>query len=375
MRLERNTLFAVTLLLMAGCSANRQARQSDSVYDSPETVPMPMRHADEYDSGARHYEYDSAPFQGETPGRPGIQYPPAAPAGEPAQAPPAIGVSRVKSVSWQHGTDASEEYNSFGASCTDDGCCGNVQQSYFPAEYFSEGCATQCPNTVVPSRQCREKSTIMEIFRDWRSRAKTRRAERVRALPNSAISSQCDPGCFAPDFYETSVPDNHGFHESPKVMQQYIGGVPVGQNADGHGSHGGSLADPLQENGWTAPSDSQDARFSPDEMLELPSSIIEAPVSGQPSQEALTAPVIESGPLLPIPESAPVLTPSAGDHPSARPLPATEQPLPESVQHIVKPPKWHRLIAPAATSVNGPVVSPAVPVDSSLPMIQPGRRI
>ena len=83
MRLKRISLFALmTLALTSGCSANRNA--AASLRGERERFTEPPRHDHEYSPSL-------------TPGDDEFVEPPS---GEPAPAPPALGVSRVKSVSW-----------------------------------------------------------------------------------------------------------------------------------------------------------------------------------------------------------------------------------------------------------------------------------
>lgn len=83
MRLKRISLFALMSLVVAsGCSANRYA--ATSLRGERERVTEPPRHDHEYSPSL-------------TPDDDEFLEPPT---GEPAPAPPALGVSRVKSVSW-----------------------------------------------------------------------------------------------------------------------------------------------------------------------------------------------------------------------------------------------------------------------------------
>lgn len=190
MRIERNSLIAVVLLFMAGCSANRQARLADNVYDPTGSVQMPLRHADEYDSG--EYDDEPAPASDETSGPSRAPVP----MGEPVPAPPAIGVSRVKSVSWLRGARNRSESENCGDDADRDSCSPG-QQTQLPPDYFSEGCVTTPHTAIAPRKPHREKTTITEIVQGWNLRAKTRRAERVRSSRNCGESEVCDAGCFA----------------------------------------------------------------------------------------------------------------------------------------------------------------------------------
>jgi len=398
MRLERNSLIAVTLIVMAGCSANRQTRKTDSVYNSSEPVPMPMRHADEYDSGPAQYEYDSGPAQYEyessppqsdSPDRSGKQYPPAVPMREPVPAPPAIGVSRVKSVSWERQADAQNHFRNC-SDATYSGGSSDGQQSMLPVEYFTEGCVTGPPATCAPSRRCREKTSVIEMLHGWRRGAKSHRNEQAQALQNSCNPTYGDPSCFAPQGVQESMLDDQWMHESPKVMPQYIGGEHVEPNTGGHGS---GLAEPLQENGLGDQTGTRNSLILQDEMLQQPFGPVEGPESTLRTFEAQTSPDIEARPLLPTPNPAALQSLPTANHSAAGQSPATLPPpvpahtqqhsQPDAVKRVTQPPLWPRRTSPAAipvyspkaSSAEIPVAVPAVPDDLSLPTIQPGRRI
>ena len=349
MRLKRDSIIAVTLLFVTGCSANHQALQSENDYNVPEPVPMPMRHADEYDSG--EYDYDSAPQRSESPGRSVVPVP----MREPVPAPPAIGVSRVKSVSWLR----NRAHQHDGDNCSEPACadgCSPGEQSQLPPEFFAEGCVTPQLVKVAPRLQCREKTTLLETLQGWNQRAKIRRAERARRSLSCGSQAACDPGCFAP--------------ESPQVVRQnHRGAEAVRPNTDTHGN----LADPLRDNAWDDRSRARDSRFSLDELLELPSALTEAPISGQRQSRLPIAPVIEALPALPVEKEVSGQSP-AGQTPT---IPSSVPPRvnPDSVKQIVQPPLWPRLGPPTAPSVRMPVALPMIPEDSSLPTIQPGRGI
>lgn len=363
MRFERNSLVTVAILLLSGCSAGRQARQSDSVYHSPDPVPVPLRHADEFDSDPEHHEYDSAPSRSTSPDRSVRPYPPASPTGEPVPAPPALGVSRVKSVSW-FSENAHESNQNLTPQCGD-GCSGNFSQ--LPSDSNAEGCVTP-PTAIAPRLECRERTTLVETIQGWRARAKRRRAERIQRSTQCGSQPVCDPGCFAPESCLTQELDRNSNQKSTQVIQKYFGGAAVGNAADAHGN----LAEPLRENGWEDSPAPPQQRFTPDEMLDLPSTVAEprhksqAPVSpNMPQIEALPHPV--SPPAAP----ADVKTPATSETPATPPIQST----PDSVKRTIQPPKWPRLIPPAASQVNLPAASSMIPQDPSLPMIQPGRRI
>lgn len=326
MRPERNSLIAVVLLVMAGCSANRHARQADNEYDATDSVEMPLRHADEYESDSGEYDYNPAPFDGENRSPSGTPVPPPVPMQEPIPAPPAIGVSRVKSVSWLRRADRKSDDHDCGDSECGDGCCTG-QQSLLPPEYFTEGCVSPPRTAAVPSLRCREKTTLLEVIQGWNLRAKTRRPERVRPSRNCGEPTACDPGLITPE----------GCNSSPKRQR-------------------------------TAPVVKRYAGETPDDLIDLPSKP-ETPASGQTPQNIPDVPKIEPIPVLPMAEPAPAIQDSA-------PSPVVPpQASPDAVKQIVRPPLWPRLGSAAATSIKAPVSNPANSHDSSLPAIQPGRRI
>jgi len=87
MRLKRITLFALlSVMLASGCTASRHA--ASSLQNDVEPVTRPPRHDHEYSPSL-------TPESNDFRNPPGIDSPK-----EPVPAPPALGVSRVKSVSW-----------------------------------------------------------------------------------------------------------------------------------------------------------------------------------------------------------------------------------------------------------------------------------
>lgn len=365
MRLERNSLIAVILLVLAGCSANRHARQADNEYDATDSVAMPLLHADEYESSGRNYEYESAPSDDETPGPYGTPVPPPAPMQEPVPAPPAIGVSRIKSVSWLRSLGGKSERDNGGDNACGAGC-STGQQSILPPEYFSERCVTPPRTAAVPNPRCREKTTLVKVMQGWNLRAKTRQPERIQPSLNCGQPIACVPGAITPE----------GGNSSPKrrktapVVKRSVGGAAVDPGTAPHGKQGGNPSDPLKANRGVDHSAAGDQRPSPDDLLDLPSKQ-ETPAGGQTPQNVPDVPTTQPTPALPMAEPSP--TPAIQD---AAPSPVVpQQTTPDSVKQIVRPPMWPRLGSAAATSSEVPVSNPANPDDSSLPTIQPGRRI
>ncbi len=364
MRLERNSIIAVTLLLMTGCSANRQALQSENEYNAPEPVPMPMRHADEYDSG--QHDYDFAPQDGESPSRSDAPVPQPVPTREPVPAPPAIGVSRIKSVGWLRSTAHEQD----GDKCSEPACgdgCSHGGPSEIPPRFAEEGCITPQQVMVAPRLQGRKKTTLFATIQGWNQRARTRRAERALRSLNCGSEAACDPGCFAPEGCQSTVQENSSCRKSRQVVKQSNNSAEiVRRTADTHGN----LADPLRENGWDDRAPAQDLRFSLDELLELPSTLIETPVSDQQRSGMPNAPMIEALPVLPVPEEVSGQSPQTSTVPSAVP----QQVGPDTVQHFVQPQLWPRLNPRTASADRIPVALPIAPEDPSLPTIQPGNR-
>jgi len=375
MRLERNSLIAITLLLMAGCSANRLARQADSASDSSDQVPLPLRHADEYDSDIEDHEYHPFPSSGDGSGPIRTPVPPHDPMQEPVPAPPAIGVSRVKSVSWLPGGGRKSESSNCGVEACGDGR-STGQRTNLPPAYFTDGCGTTPKTTAAEPSRCRKKrKTLADVVQGWNLRAKTHRPKRVQTPYNCGEGTACEPGFILPEGCNSRVKDRKSYQQSRPAVKRSVGGVAVdpGTASLGNhgGNHGGSLADPLQENGWDDHGGSRDQRFSPDELLDLPSSL-ETPIKEQSRQDVS---IPEFAPGLPIPESATELLQTPAIQTPDAPAAVPQQINRDSVKRIVQPPVWPRLGSAAATSGNAPAATPAVTADASLPTIQPGRRI
>lgn len=349
MQLERISLVTVTLLLLTGCSANRQARQSDAAFDEPSPVSIPMQHPHEYDTDPS--DYDFYPEEQES-----RRIPPAIPMREPVPAPPAIGISQVKSVSWLRRTDRS--------ACAAERC-GDGQiigrQTQLPPEYFSNSCTEQ-PLTAR-SRTSRERLTLFEIIGSWNLRSKKSRPAPAGSRKRNAYVVR-DSGCS----------DSEGcVSTGARASARTHGNVNA---IDDHRGRGGSLADPLDEFGWENPTAADDQRFSPDELLDLQSERTSAPAKQSRPAGVPSLPVIEALPLIPMPEPVRERSELDSTHP---PVAVPPQPESDAVKRIVQPPIWPRLIGPATKSVGRPQSLPERTAekvdDSSLPMIQPGRRI
>jgi|GEM_PF-1655905 len=368
MRLERKTLLACTLLLLTGCSAARHSRSAASESVSPDRFPLPVRHADEYDTGEDQYEYEyeSSPSREEDSLTPRSILPPAGPMREPVPAPPAIGVSRVKSVSWRRKAAINSVRDNCGDNTNDDGCTtGNV--SPLPQSSFLEGCDTRPQTTRIPSLQDREKTNLVEVIRGWNMRKRTPTKPPAYVPLNCGEQHVVAPGCYAPggctENTQTFPP-----HDAGRKSDAY-------SNPKNSGPRSGSLADPLSENGWEENATLRDdPGFTPDELMELPPNTKQRS-NAKPQPEALPqlvphvpgASEVSPTPALPIP--LPV------DPDETVPAPIKQQSNPNSVNTNTKPPLWPRLGQPAPKPANLPVATPATQQDSFLPIVQPSRRI
>ncbi len=366
MRIERNSFIAITLLFMAGCSASRQARQAENFPNNTDPVAMPIRHADEYDLDARNYEYEAAPANDDTLPPSQIRKPSQVPLHEPIPAPPAIGVSRVKRVSQQQDAHHRPEHNNYG----DDSCGDGYrigQQTHFPPVYFSEGCVTSSP-------RCPGETTLEKFAQGWNLRAKPHRRSRLETTYDCRKGLACEPGFILPEGCSSTFPRGISNRDSRSRVKQYIGGALVEPRTAPHANYGGSLADPLQENSWDEQAGAENAHSSPDEMLDLPSTL-ETPTQSQPSQHVPNVPVIESAPAIPLPEAQPELSPAPLIQLPEAPPKIPQQVDPSAVNRILRPPMWPRLGSTAGTyrSETGP--TPGVSDDGSLPVIEPGRKI
>lgn len=359
MRLERKSLLVCSLLLLTGCSAARHARSAASESVTADRVPMPSRHADEYDTGGENYEYRSTPSRGDESFTPPSSVPPA-PLREPVPAPPAIGVSRVKSVSWLRRHENDSARNSCGDNTNVDGCAaGNI--SPLPEAYFVEGCDTPPQTTAATSLQSHEKTNMVKVVRGWILRRITPTPKQVRTPRNCGEQSVAAPGCYAPGGCTTTVQTfpPHDANRNP-------GEDSYSKNS---GSCGGSLDERLSENGWEENATHRDnPGFTADELMDLcsgfeqrseakPQSVPDVPEDSE----------IEQVPILPIPNTAVPESPV--------PAPVEQQVNPNTVKTSPQPPMWPRQRQPAPKPANLPVAAPAQYEDATLPLIQPERRI
>ena len=369
MRLERKSLLACTLLLLTGCSAARHFRSAASEDVSPDRVPLPVRHADEYDTGEENYdyEYESRPSRDDDSMRPRSSVPPAPPMREPVPAPPAVGVSRVKSVSWLRRSENNSHQMTCGDDNNGDGCTpGNV--SPLPQSYFLEGCDTPPQTTVASPLRDREKTNLVEVVRGWSLKRRTPTPRQI-PVPRNYCGEQnvAAPGCYAPGGC-TQNTQTFPPHEAVRNSDEH-------SNPKTHGPRSGNLADPLNENGWEENAAHPVARgFTADELMELPSNLEQgSEVKPQSDVKPQTVPQVpDKSEIAPPPELPSPLPAPPGE---TVPDPVEQQINPNSVNSITKPPMWPRLGQPAAKPANLPVAAPMFQADSTLPLIQPGRGI
>ena len=366
MRIERNSLIAITLLFMAGCAASRQARQAENFSSNTDPVKMPIRHADEYDLDAGNYQYEAAPENDDTLPSSQIRKPSQVPLHEPIPAPPAIGVSRVKRVSQQQDADHRPEHNNYG----DDSCGDGYkigQQTHFPPVYFGEGCVTS-------SSPCQETTTLKKFAQGWNLRAKPHRRSRLESTYDCRKGLACEPGFILPEGCSSTFPRARSNRDARSSVKQYIGGALVEPRTAPHANYGGSLADPLQENSWDEQAGAENPHSSSAEMLDLPSTL-ETLTQSQPSQHVPNVPVIEAAPAIPLPEAQPELSPAPSIQLPEAPPKIPQQVDPSAVNRILRPPMWPRLGSTAGTYRSAPVAASPDGDDAALPVIQPGRKI
>ncbi len=365
MQLERKSLIACTLLFLTGCSAVRQMRQAAGEYDSPDRVPMPIRHGDELDTHRDDYkyEYESAPSRGEESVAPRSSWPPEVPMREPTPAPPAIGVSRVKSVSWLRRFENDPTRNTCGDDRSIDGCTIGSTSPLYP-DYFTEGCVTPPLTNMAPSLGNREKTNVVEVIRGWNLRRRTPASKRVHTPQNCGEQTLATPGCSAPGGCAGNGGNMHSF-PTPDANRR-----PAGDSkSQSSSSRNGSLAEPFSENCWEERNTHHEhPGFTPDELMELPSHLRQHPDQmPQRVPQVPDASQIERSPALHVPK------PAAADSPV--PASVEQQVNPDSVNINARPPMWPRLGPPAPKPASLQVDAPSMHQGSALPLIQPGRRI
>lgn len=365
MKTRRKTVVLVSILIMAGCSANRQTRHPEDAYISPEPVPGRMRHADEYDFGDEQYEYEyeAAPSRSKT--NDPAHYSPSPSMREPAPAPPAIGISRVKSVSWLRCFDNKSSRSSCGDSFGQSGCAtGSV--SPLPPDYFLEGCTTPPRNAANPPKQCRDKTTLVEVVRGWERRPNTR-IDRV--FPPRTCGEQVArrPGCYAPPGCASNQTDDHQ-HATRNAKKPVADKSLVPKSTTDKNAEYDTTAYPLHAEIEDQPGTVFGPDFSSDDRMGLPANIQQKRKRQQPHVPAGSdSPGADETPASPLP--GPVILPPLTSGP------LIQQVNPDSVNNNTRPPMWPRLGQPSAESQNLSVAQPWCPNDSALPVIQPGRRI
>ncbi|MFO0977713.1 MAG: hypothetical protein U0996_15025 [Planctomycetaceae bacterium] len=305
MRLERISLLCIlSLSLLTGCSANRAARATR--HDDRPSIPPSHDH--EY--SPRTYEEEPSPA-GETPS-------------EPVPAPPAFGVSNVKSVGWLRDLTRRKDSRSCTTDCAEQefpvGACTPLD-SCTPEAACESACETPRRKTsLFPKVNCFSK-----IFK--------RKSTQACAEPDCTAPScsspevACDDELFCAEEPTCTAPVNCGdiFGETKKPLKKL------------HRNPDRCLADPLQES---------------DEHLIQHESADETPAP-EPAPVPVPAPV-ESQPT-PVP-GVPV-------------IPA----IPPSARRVVEPPQWPRRAAPAVV-IPAPKTAQADGTDG-LPVVLPRNQI
>lgn len=307
MRLERISLLCIlSMSVLTGCSANRAAR---ATHDDSRSIPPSHDH--EY--SPRSYEGEESPSSGETPT-------------EPVPAPPAFGVSNVKSVGWLR--DLTKRKNS--RSCTSD--CAEQE--------FPVGACT-------PLESCAPETCSGESACDTprRERARFPLADGLGRLfkRKKKVASCVEPDCTVPACSDVELPcsdeDVCGLEPS---CQAPACNAPVNC-----GDVCGDVVKPPRK-----------AHRSPDRCL------------ADPLQEA-DEHVIEHQPApkntVPVPEPAPAE--STSPVPGVPVIPT----VPPSARRVVEPPQWPRRQAPAEV-VPVPRAAQADGFDG-LPVVMPRTRI
>lgn len=302
MRIERISLVCIlSLSALSGCSANRAARTSH------DEVVAPPVHQHEYSPGM--YEGDRSAPPSDSPG-------------EPVPAPPAIGVSRVKSVGWLR--DLTRRKDS--KSCTED--CANQD---FPIG------ACSSIETCAPEPEC-----ICESACETSPR-KTSLFPRVGLLgkifkhkSKQPCAEPChDPGCSSPEAVceDDAVCVEQPACHAPVACGDACSDVQI-PSKKRHRSPDRCLADPLQE--------------TEEHLIE----------HHTPQNEPTPEPVPE-----PAPEAIPSPVPGVPVIPT----------VPPSARRVVEPPQWPRRAAPAEV-IPGPRAVPADGMDG-LPVVMPRNQI
>lgn len=320
MRLKPISLAAaLALALTSGCSASRNAvsaLRSRPAESADERIVTPPRHDREYDDPDS--EHDE--FRDPQPSSPR----------EPVPAPPAHGVSRVKSVSFLR--DLRGKINgrdSCGADCSDEQLVGQCS----PVDPCVPGCATterveryrdkvyyrHDPDRINPAQSLRKR--FSRVFHAPLPAASGACAEPL-ATPTE-LPQRLRP--LPPARRLVCVPESCGDLTPAVTHQPDRGAVP----------RPGCLADPLDgpvdevDPGLISP-DSRMPHMS-EELPEMPEiGIDQAPANGSPDN------------LRPIPAQPVPPEPEAGPSNPAAPIPA--QPLPQgTTNQVVEPPSWPRL--------------------------------
>lgn len=335
MRPGRISLIAIMAILAAsGCSASRSTILPDDGGDAQPEVPP--RHDTDYSPDP--WESDEA--------SPGTV--PPVPSGEPLPAPPATGVSRVKSVSWLKdlGSKIQGKPVPCGSECGDNdelliGRCSPIEPCVPGTECASRGCVERYRESV-----CDGQNT--DRLNPARSLGKS-----ITKLFHKGAPAQCSQECA-----EYLIPQRR----CTPAFDDSCAASPGPRNARRElhpGKKSGCLADPLAE---PFTDDTDPGLITPEE------------------RERPTEPEIP--PDVPAPQQVPgvpTISPSELQSPPVPELPGVPVPSTSSTQ-VVEPPAWPRLMGvhsvyqvsqPAAFS---PPAQPHSVSAVQLPLVVPKAR-
>ena len=312
MRLKRILLFAVLSITMAsGCSANRNSLNPLHRADDRESIAPRDEH--EYDPRIQDYDRDLQEPTSPVPSLP-------VPSGEPVPAPPAFGVSRVKSVSWLK--EITSKLHGRQSSCTADACVSDQQCE-------TGACAAESIHD--------DRRSLQSLIRKKRQSAFGQDCGEYRILQRGCTPRN-DESCITVDscLEELDWPfESRGNRQNPSAMN------PIPRRE--------CLADPLQE------------PFAPDHVPALgihgdpqpPTAVPELPV--QPAQQNPVLPV-PGVPELPISPGSSVRMTEPPAWPRHRGTAGTHRPTTRQATHYSLPPN-------------------ATGTSEDLPQLIPGRKI
>ena len=328
MRLNRIPLFALmSVLIASGCSASRSSLKA--LRGGGEDVETPPSH---------DHEYSPAPYDGDDDFRPPT---PHSQPGEPVPAPPAIGVSRVKSVGWLK--DLGEKMHPRTDSCIEDcvtdeeliGKCSSIDSCTSEA-----GCGTEVRvqryREHVVHQPTDRLNPMRSLKKTW---AKLLHKPCPVASTDPCASIVSEPGCSVPSHVEETTVQN---------FQKQCGELPKASRRTMHAAEKpcrnnetavelrptrrrDCLADPLQE---PAIDDVQPGLLTPDD-IEFQEHLAE-PAINAPSQTY--EPRLPSEPA----SDVPLLPPMENSDGRFEPVPAVPQipSIADPSTKVVEPPLW-----------------------------------